>query len=149
LEHPVDRLSHRQHRPNGALCAAGRRHHSVPNDRYLGTLHARRIAAASASRAGASAAADLRCAAPSGNLERRRVVGARGRRSGAGSGVCRRYGALGEGLSLGVARLLRARSARHDSCQPIVGMRCRLLGLAVVASSWFPTHLVHPPNSFR
>ena len=40
LEHSVDRLSHRQHCSHGALCAADRRHHSVPDDRCLGTFRA-------------------------------------------------------------------------------------------------------------
>ena len=40
LEHPVDRFSHRQHCSHGSFCAADRRHHSVPDDRCLGTLRA-------------------------------------------------------------------------------------------------------------
>ena len=41
LEHPVDRLSHRQYRSHRAFCAADRRHHFVPDVRRLGTLRAR------------------------------------------------------------------------------------------------------------
>ena len=39
------------------------------------------------------------------NLEGRRVVGARARRNSTGRGVCRVHGALGEGVSLGVATI--------------------------------------------
>ena len=66
------------------------------------------IAAAGAPRGGASAAANLRRVAARRDLERRRVVGAHGRRRGAGGGVCRLHGALGEGVSLGVTKISRS-----------------------------------------
>ena len=74
VEHSVDRLSHRQHRSHGALCAADRRHHSLPDDRFLWTLRAHFRSAAGAARCGACTAADLRRAPARGHLERRRVV---------------------------------------------------------------------------
>ncbi len=40
FEYPVDRISHRQHRSHGPICAAHRRSYFVSHDRYLGTLHA-------------------------------------------------------------------------------------------------------------
>jgi hypothetical protein len=96
-------LSHCQRRSHGALCTTDRRHHPLPDDRYLGTLCPGCIAAPSASRAGARAAANLRCASAAGNLERRRVVSPRGRCSRAGRGVYRLHRDLGESVSLGVA----------------------------------------------
>src|SRR5260370_7576574 len=84
--------------------------------------------AACASRRGASAAANLRRASPPGNLERRRVVGARGRRSGTGRGVCRLHGTLRESFSLGVARWLAANIQALDrQNQPIVCHFIRML----------------------
>jgi hypothetical protein len=54
---------------------------------------------------GKSCAANLHGAVARTDLQRRRVVGSRGRRSGTGGGVCRLHGALGEGVSLGVAKI--------------------------------------------
>ena len=75
LEYSVDRLSYRQHCSYGAVCAADRRHRSLPHDRFLWTLRAHFRSAASAARCGASTAAYLRRAPARGHLERRRVVG--------------------------------------------------------------------------
>src|SRR5260370_10768675 len=84
--------------------------------------------AACASRRGASAAANLRRGSPPGNLERRRVVGARGRRSGTGRGICRLHGTLRESFSLGVARWLAANIQALDrQNQPIVCHFIRML----------------------
>ncbi len=74
LEHPLDRLCDRQHRPHSAFCPAHRRHHHVPDDRFLGTLRAPGSAAASDAHCCPSAAALLRGGAATGNLERRRLV---------------------------------------------------------------------------
>ena len=95
---------HRQHRAHGALRAADRRGHPVSDDRPLGTVLPGRGAAARAAGGGAGAAAHLRGVAAPGDLEGRRVVGAHGRRRGAGRGVRRVHGALGEGVSVGVKK---------------------------------------------
>jgi len=108
LQHPVDGLSHRQHRSHGAFCAADRRCHHVPDDRCLGTLRAGYIAAASDPSSGQSCAANVRSLTARRHLEGRRLVGSCGRRSGTGRGVYPVHGALGEGVSLGVADISRS-----------------------------------------
>src|SRR5439155_15922953 len=89
-------------------------HYSVAPHLWRAALRAGSLAAASASRGDASAAADLRGATTPGNLERRRLVNLRGRRSGTGRVVCRLHSALGEGFSLGVARLLDEQHGIHE-----------------------------------
>ncbi len=121
LEHPVDRFSYCQHRSHSAFCAAHRRFHHVPDGRFLGTLRARRNAAASAPRGGASAAANLCGGASPGNLERRRMVGARRRCSSIGSSFCGLHRSFCEGVSLGVTgvgNLVQSRAKWAASARP-------------------------------
>ena len=66
------------------------------------------IAAASAPGSGQSCAANVRGLTARRHLEGRRLVGSCGRRRGTGRGVYRLHGALGEGVSLGVADISRS-----------------------------------------
>jgi hypothetical protein len=102
LEHLFDRFFDCQHRSDGTIRAADRGDHPISDDRGLGSVRAGGVAAAGASRSGASAAVHLRSAAAPGDLEWRGVVGARWRCGGTGYGVSCLHDAVGEGFSLGV-----------------------------------------------
>ena len=76
LEHPVDRISDREHCAHGAVRATDRRGHPVSHAGPVRVVRTAPIAATCPTRRGARAAADL-CSVPApGNLERRGVVGA-------------------------------------------------------------------------
>ena len=72
-EHPVARLPDREHRADGALRAADRRDHPLPDDRRLGPLRADRLAAArccGASRGSCRSPTPYRCCRASGRTSR-------------------------------------------------------------------------------
>ena len=106
LQHPVDRFSHRQHRPHGALCATHRRHHHVSDDRGLGTFVPVTSLPPAAPARGQSYATHLHGVTARWDLEGRSLVGSRRRCCGSGCSFHRVHGAFGEGISLGVARFL-------------------------------------------
>jgi ABC-2 type transporter len=88
--------------PTARFAQPNRGLHPVSDDRALGTVRPRDIAAARAAAGGTGAATHVYGVAARGHLEGRRMVGARRGRRGSRGRVYRVHGALGQGLSLGV-----------------------------------------------